>query len=77
MIFGILFFFRLDDNLSQAVEDCLKAAGIVHDPEHQKTLMKAAQFGTAFCKINTPNSSQWVIIVLNRKKKYLKASVEI
>ena len=61
-------FFRLDDNLSQAVEDCLKAAGIVHDPEHQKTLMKAAQFGTAFCKINTPNSSQWVINALKRNK---------
>ena len=67
-------FFRLDDNLSQAVEDCLKAAGIVHDPEHQKTLMKAAQFGTAFCKINTPNSSQWVINALKYETKLLSQS---
>ena len=53
--------YRLKDNLNQAVDDCLKAAGIVHDPEHQKTLMKAAQFGTAFCKINSSSSAQWVI----------------
>ena len=52
---------KLEGNLNEAVEDCLKAAGIVHDPEHQKTLMKSAQFGTAFCKINTSNSAQWVI----------------
>ena len=56
--------------MNQAVEDCLKAAGIVHDPEHQKTLMKAAQFGTAFCKINSSSSAQWVIFLKKNEKQF-------
>jgi hypothetical protein len=31
------------DVLPEAVEDCIEAAGLLHDPEHQKQLMRAAQ----------------------------------
>lgn len=34
--------------LPEAVEDCIEAAGLLHDPEHQKELMSAAQFGKSF-----------------------------
>ena len=59
-----------------AVEDCLKAAEVVHDANHQKTLMKAAQFGKAFCKISANSSSDKFstlcknLRVLNAIKEY-------
>ena len=30
------------------MEDCIEAAGLLHDPSHQKQLMRAAQFGKSF-----------------------------
>ena len=47
----------IDDNLGQAVEDCIQAAGVVMNSNYQKTLMKAAQFGRAFCKGSSSNMS--------------------
>jgi hypothetical protein len=48
----------LEDNLNQAVDDCVQAAGLVHEPSYQKTLMKAAQFGKAFCARSSSVSSE-------------------
>ena len=42
---------KIENDLKQAVEDCLASASIVVDPKYQKILMKAAQFGKAFCKV--------------------------
>ncbi|KAJ8898108.1 hypothetical protein PR048_003468 [Dryococelus australis] len=36
------------DQLDEAVGQCIKAAGYEFDPENQKMLMKAAQFGKCF-----------------------------
>ena len=47
----------IDDNLGQAVEDCIQAAGVVMNSNYQKTLMKAAQFGRAFCKTSSSSSN--------------------
>ena len=42
---------KIENDLKQAVEDCLASASIVIDPKYQKILMSAAQFGKAFCKV--------------------------
>ena len=34
--------------LPEAVEDCIEAAGLLHEPEYQKQQMRAAQFGKSF-----------------------------
>ncbi len=47
----------LGSSLELAVEDCFQAAANVQDANHQKTLMKAAQFGQAFCPSSNASSN--------------------
>ena len=41
---------KIENELPEAVEDCINSASFVTDPKYQKILMTAARFGKAFCK---------------------------
>lgn len=58
----------IKDNLIQAVDECIEAAGYEIDSETQKSLIKAAYFGKAFCAYHNPENYNMmcrVIRVLN------------
>lgn len=41
----------IDDSLAAAVEDCIDAAGHEYDISQQRTLLRAAAYGRAFCRL--------------------------
>ena len=66
----------LEDDLATAVDDCVVAAGMVINPKYQKTLMKAAQFGRAFCKVSSNNSGSDRFSVMCKSLRVLNALKE-
>jgi hypothetical protein len=42
----------IHDSLADAVEDCIDAAGQEYDIAQQRTLLRAAAYGRAFCRFS-------------------------
>ncbi|GAB0090509.1 Vacuolar protein sorting-associated protein 16 homolog [Sergentomyia squamirostris] len=67
----------IKDSLELAVSECIDAAGYEFDPETQKSLIRAAYFGKAFCSAHNPDKYNLMCRILRVLNSIRHAKVGI